>query len=77
MPDSLFLLDPDLPATGRRLALRARGAAGPIHWECPTLDTHADEAEPWVELRAGRHVLRARDGETGPWRETAITVRDL
>lgn len=81
LPGSLFLLDPDLPTTGRRLALRARGGSSgrPVRWECPTLPTHAEAAtgETWADLREGRHVLRAWDEANGQWRETIITVRGM
>ena len=78
-PGSLFLLDPDLPAAGRRLTLRTtRGGAGTVRWDCATLATHADGGDAaWAELREGQHVLRAYDPATGERRETTITVRGM
>jgi penicillin-binding protein 1C len=73
MPGACYFLDPDLPAAGQRIALRAE-ATGEIEWSCATL---ALDAEPRVALREGRHVITARDTATGRTAETWIEVRGL
>jgi penicillin-binding protein 1C len=73
---AVFVLDPDLPAAGRRLRLRAV-AAGPVTWHSSTLTITAASGTPEVWLTEGRHEVVARDDRTGAEARAGFEVRRL
>jgi len=75
-PGTLYFLDPDMPVTAQRIALRAE-AAGAVAWSCATLALDTADAPARAPLREGRHVITARDAASGRTAETWIEVRGL
>jgi penicillin-binding protein 1C len=75
-PGATYFLDPDLPAAAQWVPLRAE-ASGPVDWSCASLPCEALGVRRRVQLRAGRHVISARDTATGRSAETWIEVREL
>ncbi len=77
LPGATYFLDPDLPADAQWVALRAV-APGSIAWSCDSLPCELSGERQRVQLlRAGRHVITARDTITGRTAETWIDVREL
>ncbi|MCZ7640690.1 MAG: hypothetical protein M5U12_34310 [Verrucomicrobia bacterium] len=73
---AVFVLDPDLPESGRRLRLRAL-AAGEVSWRSPTLRITGTSGTSEAWLAEGRHELVARDARTGAEARAWIEVRRL
>jgi penicillin-binding protein 1C len=73
-PGGFYYLDPDLPATDQRLALRAE-SSGSLEWKSPSLECGVDGATATVLLQEGRHEIIARDRTTGETASTWIAVR--
>ncbi|MEY2541268.1 MAG: penicillin-binding protein, partial [Verrucomicrobiota bacterium] len=70
---TVFYLDPDIPAEEQCVSLRAEGPGG-VEWSS---DMFSDISSPRVQLREGRHVISARDPETGETAQVWIEVRAL
>lgn len=76
-PGATYFLDPDLPANAQWVALRAV-APGDIAWSCDSLPCEQAGNRQRVQLlKAGKHVITARDTTTGRTVETWIDVREL
>jgi penicillin-binding protein 1C len=73
---TIFFLDPDLPAADQRITLRAEGK-GAVEWSSDLLERDLVGASQRAQLRAGVHVISARDIETGETAQISIDVRDL
>jgi penicillin-binding protein 1C len=76
LPGTTFYLDPDLPAGGRRIRVRARGG-GTLRWECGSLALRGEGPDSQAELTEGRHQLVLRDANSGRTAMTWIEVRRL
>lgn len=76
LPGTLYFLDPDLPADGQWLSLRAE-SVGAIEWGCHSLSQKTAHGHPRLQLREGRHSISARDATTGQKAETWIEVKAL
>jgi len=72
---SVFYLDPDLPMEEQCVTLRAEAPAG-VEWSSDMF-ARVDVLSPRVRLREGRHLISARDPETGETAEVWIEVRAL
>jgi penicillin-binding protein 1C len=55
---AVVVLDPDLPAGGSRLLLRAEPADA-VEWKCDTLKLTKETAGVFAELRPGSHIVAA------------------
>jgi penicillin-binding protein 1C len=75
-PGTIYFLDPDLPADGQWIPLRAM-ATGDVTWSCASLTCDTNGPRRRAQLREGRHVISARDPATGLRAETWIEVRAL
>ena len=75
LPGTTFLVDPDLPSSGRVL-LRASGPEG-IHWESNSLKILETDSRTYVVAQEGEHRITARDPVTGQTAETWIRVKML
>ncbi|MDQ3625019.1 MAG: hypothetical protein M3463_21495, partial [Verrucomicrobiota bacterium] len=75
-PATVYFLDSDLPRDTQCIPLRAE-AAGNVAWSCASLKCEATGPRWRAQLRAGRHVISARDAATGKTAETWIEVREL
>jgi penicillin-binding protein 1C len=73
-PDTVFFLDPDLPAEAQRVPLLAAGADG-VTWSSETLDCDNDGPRPGAVLREGEHVITGRAGDLSA--STRIIVKPL
>jgi penicillin-binding protein 1C len=73
LPGSVFYLDPDLPGQGRRLSLRAAGAAT-IHWTSDSLQVTHDGNQSMALLTEGHHEITVRDPITSAHAQTWIEV---
>ncbi|MCU0796913.1 MAG: penicillin-binding protein 1C [Akkermansiaceae bacterium] len=73
-PDSIYLLDPELPNGGRlRLATNLPGLA---QWQCETLTLLPTTPEPTAILSPGEHVLIVTDPRSGETQDIRIEVRN-
>jgi penicillin-binding protein 1C len=75
LPGTTFLVDPDLPSSGR-VPLRA-SAAGAVRWESDSLEMRTSGGQVFAVAKEGRHRLVARDSATGATAETWINVKQL
>jgi len=75
LPGTIYYLDPDLPASSRRVSLKTRGVAT-VSWESDSLRCQSEGGEVFAILTEGRHRLRAR-AVSGPVLETWIIVKSL
>ncbi len=75
-PGTIYFLDPDLPAADQRITLRAEGP-GTVEWSSDILDGSLVGDLQRAPLRAGVHVISARDAKSGETAETWIDVRSL
>ncbi len=75
-PGTTFFIDPDLPASGRAIPLRAEGGSG-LRWESESLECRDGPAGPVAVMREGRHRLSVVCGETGQRAETWVVVKGL
>jgi penicillin-binding protein 1C len=76
-PGATYFLDPDLPADAQWVALRAV-SPGNIAWSCDSLPCEQDGDRQRVRLsKAGKHIITARDLQSGKTVETWIDVREL
>ena len=73
LPGTRFFLDPDLPAAGRRIALRTEGAPR-AEWHSDTLQCQPDGEQALAILDKGQHRLEAHDPRTHLKAETRIEV---
>lgn len=76
LPGTTFYLDPDLPASGRRLPLRAVGC-GQVEWRSCSLECRIEHGDAFATMREGRHELTARDPVTGATAQTWIVINAL
>jgi penicillin-binding protein 1C len=72
---TVFYLDPDIPAEEQCVSLRAEAPAN-IEWSSDMF-AKIGISSPRVQLREGRHVISARDPETGETAQVWIEVRAL
>jgi penicillin-binding protein 1C len=75
LPGTTFLLDPDLPSSGR-VALSAQGV-GQLLWQSDSVECRVIDGRPMALLREGEHRLTVRDAATGRTAETWIRVKAL
>ncbi|MGB8166303.1 MAG: penicillin-binding protein 1C [Chthoniobacteraceae bacterium] len=75
LPGTTFLVDPDLPSSGR-VPLRASGPSA-IKWECDSLEVRETDGRTFAIAKEGDHKLVARDPATGRTAETWIRVKML
>lgn len=73
---TIFFFDPDLPEQDQRIALKAE-AKGTVEWSSDLLDRKLTGDSVRAQLREGRHMISARDAESGEIAETWIDVRGL
>ena len=76
LPGTKYYLDPDLPAQGSELALRAQPAER-MTWSSPTLEIRATAGGPLAILKPGQHELIVKDGTTGKETKTWVKVEQL
>lgn len=76
LPGTKYYLDPDLPARGSELALRAQPAER-MSWSSPTLEIKAAFGGPLAILRPGQHELVVKDAATGQETRTWVRVEEL
>jgi penicillin-binding protein 1C len=74
-PGTIFFLDPDIPAVDQRITLRAEGRS--VEWSSDLLERNLIGGSQRAQLRAGRHVISARDSATGAVAQTWVDVREL
>ena len=72
---TVFYLDPDIPAEEQCVSLRAEAPAS-VEWSSDMF-ARIDISSPRVQLREGRHLISARDPETGETAQVWIEVRVL
>jgi hypothetical protein len=75
VPGTIYFVDPDLPERTQRVPLKAQGNG--VEWQCDTLPLEAEGSRTSAALRAGRHIITARNRQTGERSETWIEVRAL
>jgi penicillin-binding protein 1C len=76
LPGTTYYLDPDLPASSRRIDLRARGF-GALAWESDSLVCQSQAGASFAILAEGEHRIRVRNPATGEVLETWIVVKTL
>ena len=74
---STLILDPDLPAGGQRLPLRASAPLADPEWSSASLAIERDGPSAVARLVPGRHEIRLHDPVSGETTSATITVRSL
>jgi len=74
---STLILDPDLPAGGQRLPLRASAPLSDPEWSSASLAIEQDGPSAVARLVPGRHEIRLHDPVSGETTSATITVRSL
>jgi len=75
-PGTIFYIDPDLPASSQKIALRS-DSKSPLQWGSATLSIESDTATAKTTLREGRHEITARTTDSNTPAVTWIEVRGL
>jgi len=73
LPGTILYLDPDLPAQGRRLRLRADGPDD-LQWHSDSLQIAQEGPRQIALLTQGRHQITVRDPRTGTQANTWLQV---
>jgi len=74
IPGTVVRLDVDIPGGGKRLFLTIEPPQSRVRWECDNLTIHTDDGPPYVELKPGRHELRAIDPASQETQRTFVIV---
>ena len=72
---SVFYMDPDLPATGLQIPLRAN--AERLVWSSRSLELREADGERRAIMKPGRHEVTATDPATGTSVTNRIEIRRL
>lgn len=75
-PNSLLIIDPELPRKGRFVQLKCNLPDG-VRWTCLTLRIFRENGRDMVELMPGTHTLRVDHPELGIECEAVITVQSI
>jgi penicillin-binding protein 1C len=75
LPGTTFLLDPDLPSSGRVPLQASSGSA--VEWESNSLELQQSGGRTFAVAREGEHRITARDSVSGKRAETWIRVKAL
>ena len=75
-PGTIFYIDPDLPASSQKIALRS-DSKRPLEWRSATLSIESDADMARTTLREGRHEITARAPDCKTPAVTWIEVRGL
>ena len=75
LPGTTYLLDPDLPSSGR-VPLAAQGV-GQLTWQSDSVECRVINGRPMALIREGEHRINVRDTATGRRAETWIRVKAL
>ena len=75
LPDTNYLVDPDVPTSGR-IPLRAAGGKALV-WQSDSLRCGEQDGRAYADAIDGEHRITVRDAETGQRAEIRISVRSL
>ena len=76
LPGTVYYLDPDLPASSRRIKLKAEGAPE-LLWQSDSLECRREHSETFAIMSEGKHRITLHNPVTGTRHETWIVVKAL